>query len=121
MTQTQEKVRDIIKSRDRQHPITGTQIAMAINLAPRKNGFEGADMRSIINALRKQGYPICADGNGYWWPRQVKELEEYIERFESRVADEQKSIDGLRRKLGELRNAPAIDPNPQITKQDRLV
>lgn len=77
-------------------PITGTAIARIIGLKERKSGKDGADMRSIIHALRVKGYPICATGAGYWWPKDQGELQVYIESFQNRVNDQQAAVDGLR-------------------------
>ena len=97
-TDLQERVAGVIEKHTKNSPITGAQIANEVGLKPRNTGKEGADMRAIINALRVKGYPICADGNGYWWPETKAELEEYIASLEGRIADQQKALSGL--KLG---------------------
>lgn len=53
-------------------------------------------MRSIINALRVKGYPICANGIGYYWPATPKELDDFIASFQGRINDQQKACSGMR-------------------------
>lgn len=85
-----------IRPRRRGSPITGTQVAAAIGLKPRANGKAGADMRAVVHALRVKGWPVCASGDGYWWPADSAELSAYISSFEGRVLDQERALSGLR-------------------------
>lgn len=113
LTQLQENTLRTIGTHRKGNEITGKEIANMIGLRPRDTGKEGADMRSIINALRRKGYPICANGNGYFWPADRGEIMEYIESLEGRIRKEQEALAGTRQGLAawdttpELRTPPA--------------
>lgn len=96
LTGFQRAALEIVLTKDSGNPITGKQLAEAIGLPARKSGKEGADIRSIIHALRLKEYPICASGNGYWWPQTQEELSAYIVRLGARVEDQLKAINGLK-------------------------
>lgn len=76
--------------------ITGTAIARAIGLKPRRSGMSGADMRSIIHALRVKGFPICANGKGYYWAQTPKEISEYVDLFRGRIEDQERACEGMK-------------------------
>lgn len=80
--------------------ITGREVAKKIGLKPRATGKEGADMRSIVNALRVKGYPICANGKGYFWAATQGDLETFITSFQGRINDQQKACSGMRLNKG---------------------
>ena len=96
LTQYQLDALTTIMSRSSEGPITGKEIASIINLKPRDNGLDGADLRSIVHALRTKGYPICADTRGYWWPANVEELDAYIVSLQGRIDMQQEACDALR-------------------------
>ena len=96
LTPLQEATLRTLKPCGKSNPITGTKIANAIGLKQRRSGKEGADMRSIIHALRMKGYPICATGAGYWWPKTRTELSSYIVSFEMRVVKQEEALKGLK-------------------------
>lgn len=96
LTILQSRTLECIKQHFKENPITGTRLANEINLVPRDSGKYGADMRSIINALRSKGHPICAGTKGYFWPRSYDELNQYIDEFQRRIEDQQKALAGLR-------------------------
>lgn len=96
LTNLQQQTLEKVKEHYRDNPITGAHLAEEINLEPRSTGKEGADMRSIINALRTKGHPVCANGKGYFWPRNVEELSKYIDEFQNRINDQIKALEGLR-------------------------
>lgn len=96
LTNLQEQAMMEIEKHGKENPITGRDLANRIGLKPRQTGKEGADMRSIINALRMKGYPICASGGGYWWPKSRMELSAYIASFEGRVLQQERALSGLK-------------------------
>lgn len=110
LTELQRAALEILRARSVLNPITGKEVANMIGLKPRSTGKDGADMRSIINALRVKGFPVCATGNGYWWPRDRVELEGYINSFQGRIDDQQHACDGL--KLG-LKDFASIEVPPR--------
>lgn len=94
LTFLQERVVALIRNKSKNYPITGKGIADALRIKeiPSK---EGANIRSIIHSLRIKGYPICASGKGYYWPKDSRELSAFIHSFQIRVLEEQKAVDGL--------------------------
>ena len=75
---------------------TGASIARRIGLKER-SGKTGADMRSIIHALRVKGYPICAKGEGYYLAQSSDELSKYICEFQGRIDKQQEALEGLKK------------------------
>lgn len=100
LTELQRAALDTITDHGAANPITGKSIAGIIGLKERKSGKEGADLRSIVHALRVKGYPICATGAGYWWPKTREEADAYIASFQGRIDDQQIALDGMRTGLG---------------------
>lgn len=96
LTDLQSLTLEEVKKHTKSAPVTGTVVANRIGLKERETGKDGADMRSIINALRVKGYPVCAYGAGYYWPASREELREYIDSFEGRINDQQKAVDGMK-------------------------
>lgn len=96
LTPLQLKALVEIRKHGKSLPIRGKDLANIIGLKPRQTGKEGADMRSVINALRVKGYPICASGDGYWWPSSRMELSAYIVGFDSRVSKQLQAVNGLK-------------------------
>lgn len=95
LTDLQQKTLDVVRYRRRSNQVTGVEIANAIGLKKRSTGKEGADMRSIIHALRLKGFPICASGRGYYWAENKLELHTFIQSLQGRADELQAAIDGL--------------------------
>lgn len=98
LTILQESTLNAVRPRGRKHEITGAQLQRVIGLKPRSEKA-GAEMRSVIHALRVKGYPICVNGKGYFWPADRAELDAYLEDFEARIQDQQKALNGMRANL----------------------
>ena len=96
LTDLQRKALENISTHTAQRPVTGKEVAIQIGLKARATGKEGADMRSIIHALRVKGYPICATGRGYFYPANGDELKGYIDSLEARAREVQEAADGLK-------------------------
>lgn len=107
LTELQTSALNFIQCRYKGNEITGKNIANKIGLRPRGTGKDGADMRSIINALRKKGYPICANTKGYYYPTSKQEIYEYVESLRARIRKEQEALDGI---LGCLESKIVIEP-----------
>jgi biotin operon repressor len=85
----------MITCRHKDKPIRGCELSTAIDIKD-KDGKEGANLRSVINSLRDKGFPICANGDGYYYPENPQELEEYIESFQRRIDQQQEACDNLK-------------------------
>ena len=96
LTDLQRSVLDIITMHPKERPITGTDIANRLEMKTRANGYEGKDLRDVVHALRCKGYPICAHGRGYWYPKDGDELKAFIGSLEGRAEKVQDAIDGLK-------------------------
>lgn len=106
LTHLQMQTLVVISGRGKENPITGKEIAKAVNLRARATGKDGADMRSIINALRTKGFPICADTNGYWYAKTSEELSAAIVKFQNRIDKEQQACDGLKKAFDQIGKDP---------------
>ena len=95
LTDLQQRTVEVVTPHRKENPITGVKIAAAIGLKERKSGKEGADMRSIIHALRVKGYPICANGKGYYWPENKQELYDFVQSLQARADDVLAAVEGL--------------------------
>jgi hypothetical protein len=94
LTFLQQKVLSIVSQRPISNPITGKGIAEALKIKE-VPGKYGASMRAIIHALRVKGYPVCASGRGYYWPKNDLELSAFIHAFKIRVLQEERAVNGL--------------------------
>lgn len=101
--------------------ITGAKIANAIGLKHRSTGKEGADLRSIINSVRRKGYPVCANGKGYFWPRNQDEIMDYQESLQNRLDKIQEAYDGIELALEVSRRQPPLGMIEQLSKDVREV
>ena len=98
LTEAQEKVIIMIKDRSRRKPISSHELITFLDIKDKDNKT-GANLRSIVNRLRDKGYPICANGRGYYYPQGPAELEEYIVSFQNRIDQQQEACNNLRDKL----------------------
>jgi len=115
LTDLQYAALQVIGTHQKGNEITGKDIANMIGLKPRSTGKEGADMRSIINALRRKGYPICANGSGYYWPKETTEIKDYIESLEGRIQKEKEALAGTMMGLEEWEaNPESRTPPPPL-------
>ena len=94
LTEAQERTLKVVKEATRSRPISAKKITFIIGL---KEDFskEGANMRSIIHALRVKGYPICANGRGYYYAQTSMELSEYIVSLNARITKTEEASRGL--------------------------
>lgn len=106
LTILQQQTLLTIYAHGRENPITGRQIIAAVKLRERASGKEGADMRSIINALRTKGFPIGASGDGYWYARTPEDLSTFISEFQGRIDKQQQACDGLNNAFDKIGKDP---------------
>lgn len=122
LTDTQHRTLIMIKDRHKEHPITGSEIMVFLDIKDKDNKA-GANLRSIINALRDKGYPICACARGYYYPQNPDELREYIDQFQGRIDQQQTACNELKNKLknwAELIEAQQKQPAIQPASQEPL-
>jgi len=94
LTKLQEKTLETVMKCNQSNPISAGRIAFIIDLKE-DHTKEGANMRSIIHALRVKGYPICANGRGYYYARTSTELSAYIVSLSSRIMKTEEACKGL--------------------------
>ncbi len=120
LTEIQRKTLVEISHCTKASKLTGKQIANKIGLKERKSGKEGADMRSVINALRGKGFPICADGEGYFWPQTSQELSQFVSSLQGRIDKQQLACDGLKKGFDKIAKRYRF-ANPEPPKQQPLL
>lgn len=96
LTDIQERTLRVVMKYSKGSAITGKEIAHAIDLPERESGLEGADMRAVVHALRKKGYPICASVDGYWYAKTSEELSTYIMELTARIASQTEVLEALK-------------------------
>jgi len=98
MLNLEQKVLDLIKSRDKTCPISGDEIAKILDL----QGSQAT--RRIVHYLRTQlGYvQILANGKGYFWSDDPEDWAEYASQLHKRWVQicEVESVIRRRLKLG---------------------
>jgi len=88
--------------------ITGKTLAHTIGLKQRDSGKEGADIRSIINSIRRKGIPVCANGKGYYYPRNLEEIHKYKKSLEGRLRKAREALEGIELSLGTWERNPSL-------------
>jgi len=116
MTQLQESVLALVGDHTKEDPITGRDIANRVGMRPRDSGKEGADLRSVISALRQKGQPICASKGGYYYARDRYELADFIDSLGGRVEKLNQVIYGLNIALNEWNVVELEDEEEQTTE-----
>jgi hypothetical protein len=102
----QNAVLDEIKSHDQFHPVHGPELCRQFEIGE-------AELRGIVNQLRRNCEGICSGPSGYWYGRSTTELSMTIDDLSGRVSSINRAIAGLRvcrKKLEneENRNRPAL-------------
>lgn len=98
LTDLEAKALDIIKVRCYGKEVTGAQLSTLLGIKD-KDGKAGANMRSVINTLRDKGRVVCANSRGYYYPRTVEELAEYVDQFQNRIDEQQKACDIMKERV----------------------
>ena len=111
----------LIDQHSKNNPITGKQLAVKIDLRAKSASKQGADMRSVINALRSKGYPICASGSGYWYPNSQEELSKYIHEFSLRIQSQTQALEGITRGFDKIGRSNVRVPKVVIDPITRTV
>lgn len=57
--------------------------------------ISGAEVRAIINVLRRSGKPICSDQDGYWFSEDITEIRSTIDQLKGRICGMSAAITGL--------------------------
>lgn len=56
-------------------------------------------IRSLVNHLRCEGYPVCSSVNGYWYSEAPADIEKTLSHLEGRVSGMNRAISGLRESM----------------------
>lgn len=108
LTSTEQLVLVTIGQHRKGNEITGTKVANSVGLKQRTTGKEGADLRGIINSLRRKGYPVCANGRGYFWPQDQTEILDYQESLLKRLEKIREAYDGIELAMQVSKNQPPL-------------
>jgi len=90
------------------------------------NPLNSSIIRQMVNELRNHGYFICADANGYYWPKTFQELNEYLNKFSNRICAQQDAlqsmIEGRDRalRLKEAKDAQEVAKNAKQVETKKL-
>lgn len=98
LTPLEAQVLEIVRERHSGNEITGGQLSAKLGVRDR-DGKTGANMRSVINTLRDKGRVVCANSRGYYYPRTVEELAEYVDQFQNRINEQQKACDIMKERV----------------------
>lgn len=121
LTTTEQLLLMEVGKHSKGNEITGAKIANAIGLKQRQTGKEGADLRSLINSVRRKGYPVCANGKGYYWPANQTEIMDYQESLQNRLEKIKEAYDGIDLALEVSRRQPPLGMIEQLYKDVREV
>ena len=98
LTETQTAVLEQIKSHRRGDEVTGGMISALIGLIDKRE-TPGANLRAVVNALRRKGYPVLANGKGYFWPSGRADIEQYKDSLVGRIKKQQQALEGIIKSL----------------------
>jgi len=98
LTPLEAQVLEIVRERHSGNEITGGQLSAKLGVRDR-DGKTGANMRSVINTLRDKGRVVCANSRGYYYPRTVEELAEYVDQFQNRINEQQRACDIMKERV----------------------
>lgn len=121
LTTLEQLVLVTIGQHHRGNEITGTKVANSVGLKPRDSGKEGADLRGIVNALRRKGYPVCANGKGYYWPKDTTEVMDYQETLKARLDKIKEAYDGIEMALQVSKQQPPLGMIESLQKNVREI
>ena len=79
--------------------ITDKIIRRLINVDDPDRRKPTAGLRDVINALRQEGYPICSGLVGYWYAKDVEELEKNIGELDGRAIKIMTATKGMKKTL----------------------
>ena len=75
--------------KNKEFAIHGKQLCDELGL---KNDYA---VREVVNALRREGYPICANKDGYWLSNNPAEVLETIHSLEHRMVGIAEAAEGM--------------------------
>jgi len=90
----------IIETATKGNEVTAKDIVLAAKLKRRK--LDGRDVQGIIEALRLNGAPICANGKGYYWPKDAEERHGFVTHFGRRLKNLAKVHKALKGSYGNI-------------------
>lgn len=67
-----------------------------------KCGMQSQEVRAMVNELRCKGYPVCANGGGYFLSANADDVRQTIKGMEGRIRAMEHAVNGLYRALDEL-------------------
>jgi len=92
--QIKEQIKEVLKEVKKEKPITGKQIIRQLEIKEDPRKF-GAKLRNLINQLRNDGFPVCASGKGYYYPQNLAELKDYLDKFKGRIMKQHEAYNGM--------------------------
>lgn len=74
---------------NKEYAIHGKQLCDELGLT------KDSEVRAVVNALRREGYPICSNKDGYWLSDKPEEIMETIHSLEHRMVGIAEATEGL--------------------------
>lgn len=91
--------------KNKEFAIHGKQLCDELGLT------KDSEVRAVVNALRREGYPICSNGSGYWLSDNPAEVLETIHSLEHRIVGIAEATEGLYHYLIEEGFTDGSSPN----------
>ena len=70
----------------------------------RLSGMDERTIRRVIELLRRRGYVIVSDVNGYYFPENIRELEIYVDKTDKQARSIFFTLQTARRELKRLKD-----------------
>jgi len=87
----------------------GAEHAITSKILESLFAMKGKELRNLVNVLRQDGFPICSDGNGYFYAADEQEIRTTIKHMKNRIAGISAAINGLQQCLSS-KTAPKAKP-----------
>lgn len=106
----------LVKETSAAKPIPNIYLAKRIGM-PTGKQLAGADMRSIIHALRVKNFPICANTRGYFYARNDDELSKFIVKMQERVIAQEDALKGLKESFHNVGSVSQVKERPLTVRR----
>lgn len=90
-------------------PIPASKIVGWMKIRNVQTNVSVRAIQEAVHELRKMGYPICANGRGYYWPADAEELNDFVKKMKKRTKAICIATAGLQKAYDKIYlNSPAV-------------